>query len=200
MTGAAVVFMAIVLATGLMFARLAPRPSAASVSSEESGQTFAATAVAQVAPEREGREQPFSKPVATEASSAAGMSQQRCFRFILENGQCRLDAMEEVTGDFRRRRGQQELSAGMIACELLGANGSVLAEELVNAPDRVCAVLDPNLEGGDESVALLTDSGPKVFQVRFPKALSGEKVELFRITQTQPKVERTLLLTLSLPQ
>jgi hypothetical protein len=123
-------------------------------------------------------------------------SQQKVFRLILEDGACRLDAIEDVIGDFRARRGTEELHAGMIVCRLVGANDVVLAEERVHAPDHVCAVLDPNAGPDGPKVALLAGMGPQVFQVRFPSSLAGDRLEVFRVTRTVPEISRTLLLTL----
>jgi len=123
-------------------------------------------------------------------------SQQTVFRLVLEDGKCRLDAVEKVTGDFRPRRGSADVYAGMIACRLVGANDVPLAEEMVHAPDHVCAVLDPNASADGPRVSLLAGIGPQVFQVRFPSSFAGEKLEVYRITQTVPEISRTLLLTL----
>lgn len=99
-------------------------------------------------PGQEAKGEPSSTNAASPTPAESGISRQRVFRLILEDGKCRLDAVEEVSGDFRPPRNRADVHAGMIACLLIGSNGNVLAEELVHAPDHVCAVLDPNVHDG----------------------------------------------------
>ncbi|MFP6875071.1 MAG: hypothetical protein VCA55_16350, partial [Verrucomicrobiales bacterium] len=84
------------------------------------------------------------------------------FRMILNNGKCRLDAVEEVSGDFRPRRNQPELHPGMLLCRLVSGKGTVLAEK----PVHVCRVLDSDSTPDEPKIALFADVGEQMFQVR----------------------------------
>ncbi len=125
----------------------------------------------------------------------AQVSRQRVFRMILEAGECRLEAVDEVAGDFRPRRGTEEAHAGMIACRLVGADGQIVAEHLVHPPDHACVVLDPHLGDDPSTPVMLSGLGPQVFQVRFPAETRGAQLEIYRITRTRPEPAETLLLT-----
>jgi hypothetical protein len=117
------------------------------------------------------------------------------FRLILADVKCELDAVEEVVGDFRARRGAPDVHPGVLACRLIGADGRTLDEQFVHPPDHVCAVLDPNASAGQPQVALLAGLGPQVFQVRFPADLTGNSLEIYRVTRVHPNRSESLLLT-----
>ncbi len=130
------------------------------------------------------------------ALAADALSLQTVFRMVLNNGKCRLDAVEEVSGDFRPRRNQPELHPGMLLCRLVSGKGTVLAEKPVHVPDHVCRVLDSDSTPEEPIISLFSGVGPQVFQVRFPAHLPGKKLEVYRVTRTRPVIGHSLLLTL----
>lgn len=125
---------------------------------------------------------PQDQPAA--GASAAGPRELRAYRMILEGGQVRLEAVEDIQGDFRARRGPPSKLAGMLCCQLMDAAGTVLAEETVAAPDLACVVLDPHLPGSDgrPQAAQFSPAGPRVFQVRLPKTAAAETLRVLRLT------------------
>lgn len=110
----------------------------------------------------------------------------RAYRIVLErSGQSLLEAVEELKGDFRRPRAQKWLP-GMFCCRLLSADGSLLEETTMEAPDQVCVVLDPMVanEVGAPMPSRLTAEGPAVFQVRLPKVDDAAVLEIIRLAGT----------------
>lgn len=134
-------------------------------------------------------------------------AQQRAFRFVLNQGQVALEAVEDVRGDFRRRRDAPVRQAGMFCYRLLDAGQRVLAEEIAPAPDYVCVVLDPNTPDatGRPLPVRLTPPEPIVFQVRMPKVESATQIKIYRLTGSPPAAlpaepPGRLLATIALPQ
>jgi hypothetical protein len=113
---------------------------------------------------------------------------QRAFRFVLHDGRLELEAAEDIHGDFHQRRGPVAWQPGMLCCRLLDAQKRVLAEETVQAPDRVCVVLDPNTKDADGNPlpAVLSPKGSAVFQVRLPKVGAATQMRVYRITGPRP--------------
>jgi hypothetical protein len=134
------------------------------------------------------------------APTPISQSTQIVFRLILEDGTCSLDAVEQVQGQFRSRRAAPEVHAGMIACRLLGPNHQIIAERWLHPPDHVCAVLDTTTAGTATNPRALTLAGigPQVFQVHFPAALRGQRMDVYRIHATHPNLQETLLLSVPL--
>ena len=124
------------------------------------------------------------------------LSFQNIFRMTLDGGECRLNAVEKVSGDFSSRRKEPDLHSGMLLCKLVSKNGALLAEKAVHVPDHFCRVVDPRSTRDEPEVVLFSGLGPQVFQVRFPAHLSGRKLDVYRVTKTRPTAELALLLTI----
>lgn len=125
-------------------------------------------------------------PSAVTAQSPPG--EQRAFRFVLNGDKIELEAVEDMRGDFHRRRGPMAWQPGMFYCRLLDAAQRVLAEDTLAAPDRTCVVLDPNTPdaNGKPRPVVLTATGPAVFQVRLPKIDSATQMKIYRLAGTRP--------------
>lgn len=132
--------------------------------------------------------------------AAVELSRQTVFRLILDDGRCRLETIEKVNGDFRKRRVRRQLHPGMLSCRLISTNGAILNEQFIHAPDHVCAVLNTNRIGKEPEVLLLAGLGPQLFQVRFPESPSADQLEIHRVTATSPLREQSLLLTVPFTQ
>jgi hypothetical protein len=96
-----------------------------------------------------------------------------------------------VTGDFHPLRGPTlESHPGTVAIRVVGSNGRVLAEDLVDLPDHVC------VHGGlGEEITSEPFDGPHFFDTRFPILAEADRLEIWRIVQAEPELEQTLLLT-----
>lgn len=121
---------------------------------------------------------------------------QRAYRFVLNEGQIALEAAEELRGDFHPRRGEMAWQPGMFYFRLLDGASNVLAEQTMPAPDQQCVVLDPNTPDakGVPQPAVLTASGPVVFQVRMPKVEGATQMRVYRLggAHRAPKTEEPL--------
>ena len=117
-------------------------------------------------------------------------AEQRAFRFLLTGDHLELTAVTETRGDFHRRRGPLSWQPGMLYGRLLDAGQQVLAEDTLAAPDAPCFVLDPHTRGadGEPKPALLTATGPVVFQLRMPRLDSATHLEIYRLSGSQPTV------------
>jgi hypothetical protein len=103
-------------------------------------------------------------------------------------------SIEKVSGAFRKRRGQPSLHPGTIVCRLVDSNGENIAEERVHVPDHLCKLSGPVLGKDTNRVKLLDQDGPIVFQVRLP-ALGGERLNVYRVTETVPVTVEVLMLS-----
>ena len=121
-------------------------------------------------------------------------SQRNAFRFVLEGKDCRLLSIEKVSGAFRKRRGQLSLHPGTIVCRLVDSNGENIEEERVHVQDHLCKLSGPVLGKNTNRVKLLDQDGPIVFQVRLP-ALGGERLNVYRVTETVPVTVEVLMLS-----
>ena len=123
---------------------------------------------------------------AVKAAVPEAVVRQYVFRLQLDQSRCTLETMEEVSGAFGRERIQQ-WQPGMLCCRLVAADGHVVSERTMPAPDYVCVVLDPNNGGNDPVASRLTANGPAVFQVRFPQIDDAARLEVHRIaTDARP--------------
>jgi hypothetical protein len=200
------VLLLVVLILGVFFSRtdLSPHDSKSiDIDSTEAG-SKAAVVVPATTPDAISAAEIDVNPVHPAATrsvltSVARPSRQLVLRLVLDGKTCSLEAVEEVTGDFRSRRDTPEAHAGMIVSRLVSAAGNILAEEFTHPPDHVCTVLDPNPDGILRPVTL-AGVGPQVFQVRFPVELRTEQLEVHRITQTEPELLTQLLLSTAIKQ
>lgn len=118
-------------------------------------------------------------------------STQHVFRLMLDGNRCALEAIEEVRGNFGRRR-LLAWHPGMLCCRLIDAEGRLIGEQTVEAPDEVCVVLDPEVVGGPPGPVHFTREGTTIFQVGFPEIAKAVKLNIFRITEaTRPNEPST---------
>lgn len=104
----------------------------------------------------------------------------RAYLLSLDAGKLSLQNEQDIEGDFAQRRGRQEEWSGMLRCRLLDAEGKMLAEELVPAPDHLCTVLDAR--DGQAKPVSYTVAGPVMFQLRMPRLNKAARLEVTRIT------------------
>jgi hypothetical protein len=135
---------------------------------------------------------PDASPVVSTAPSAQAAAApparvQQAYRFVLSDGRIELEAAEELRGDFHTRRGGMEWRPGMYYFRLLDGASNVLAEQTLPAPDQQCVVLDPNTPDakGAPRPAVLTATGPVVFQVRMPKVEGATQMRVYRLGSTR---------------
>jgi hypothetical protein len=123
-----------------------------------------------------------------------GLRLKRAYKLSLDQGKLTFLEAEDIEGDFAKPRRKPEEWSGMLRCRLVDESKAVLAEELLPAPDHLCAVLDPN-SGSDKPVPY-TVAGPVVFQVRLPRVKGAVRLDISRIIQpadsTQPGLEGQL--------
>jgi len=134
-------------------------------------------------------------------------AEQVAYRFAMNKGELALEAVEEIRGDFRRRRGEPVWQAGMLCYRLLDAAQRVLAEEIAPAPDYVCIVLDPNTPDADgqPQAVQLTPPEPIVFQARMPKVEAATHMKIYRLSGARAATAGAeppgrLLATITLPK
>ena len=176
--------LAILVCTWLGLGRLTHREHR---ESPTAGTQIEKTATAPIAAERTIQQPvvalPATAPVLTHSQS---IMRQHVFRLKLDRGNCTLENVEEVTGDFGRERFQR-WQPGMFCCRLIAKDGRIVGERTMPAPDQICVVLDPNETSGTPIAARLTSDGPAVFQVRFPDISGAVRLEVHRISsETRP--------------
>ncbi len=128
----------------------------------------------------------------------AGVSRQRAYRLMFEDGKYSLVAVEFISGRFAQRRGPQGCP-GMLSIRLVAGDNRVLAEEVIHAPDHICMVLDPGATGGQPAPARLTTTGSSVFQVRFPVDLVGTRLDLLRVGNLPLTAQDKPLASIAIP-
>lgn len=121
---------------------------------------------------------------ATAVSGADPAKFRRAYLLALDGGQLKLENTQDIEGDFasRRRARKEEEWAGMLRCRLVSAEGKVLAEEVIPAPDQLCTVLDASA-GVPKPVSYVVP-GPVVFQLRLPRVPDAARLEVARITDS----------------
>lgn len=120
-----------------------------------------------------------AKPISTGPDPDPGRYR-RAYLLSLDGGKLSLQNEQDIEGDFAQRRGRQEEWSGMLRCRLLDAEGKVLAEELLPAPDHLCTVLDAR--DGTAKPVSYTVAGPVMFQLRMPRLNKAARLEVTRIT------------------
>jgi hypothetical protein len=113
--------------------------------------------------------------------SKSGPRFKRAYMLSLDQGRLTLVDQQDIEGDFAPKRRKPEEWSGMLRCRLMSADNQILAEELLPAPDHLCAVLDPQT-GGSKPVNY-TVAGPVVFQVRMPRVKGAVRLDISRIIQ-----------------
>ncbi len=122
----------------------------------------------------------------------------RAYMLSLDKGALSFVEQQDIEGDFAPKRRKPEEWSGMLRCRLMSENNAVLAEELLPAPDYVCAVLDPN--SGNSKPVKFTGEGPVVFQVRLPRVKGAIRLDIYRIIQPGEPALEGLLGSIPLPR
>lgn len=104
----------------------------------------------------------------------------RAYLISLDGGKLGLENAEDIEGDFASPRRRQEEWTGMLRCRLISAEGKVLAEELLPAPDHLCTVLDAR--DSEPKPVTYTPPGPVLFQLRLPRRADATRLDIARIT------------------
>ncbi|MBB5036225.1 hypothetical protein [Prosthecobacter dejongeii] len=104
----------------------------------------------------------------------------RAYLISLDGAKLGLENAEDIEGDFASPRRRQEEWTGMLRCRLISADGKVLAEELLPAPDHLCTVLDAR--DGTPKPVTYTPPGPVLFQLRLPRRADATRLDIARIT------------------
>lgn len=115
----------------------------------------------------------------------------RAYMLNLDAGKISLVDSEDVEGDFAPDRRPPEAWSGMLRCRLLSESNAVLAEELLPAPDHLCAVLDP--KSGSAEPVKFTVPQPVLFQLRLPRIKQAVRLDIYRIIQPSEPVLEGLL-------
>jgi hypothetical protein len=136
-------------------------------------------------------EPPSNQPL---EDKSADPSLKRAYMLSLDQGKLAFLEAQDIEGDFAKQRRKPEEWSGMLRCRLISEKNVVLAEELLPAPDHLCAVIDPK-SGSDKPVPF-TVAGPVTFQVRLPRVAGAVRLDISRIIQpadtTQPGLEGQL--------
>ncbi len=113
--------------------------------------------------------------VPVQPDAAGGETLRTAYRVVIDGERATLAGVAELRGRFKARRVAREAYPGMIRCVLVDAGGTVLAEELLVQPDRLCGVL-----AGEGAADFRR--GPVMCQARLPKAVGAVALEVRRIT------------------
>ncbi len=126
--------------------------------------------------------------------SQTGPRFKRAYMLSLDQGKLAFLEAQDIEGDFAKPRRKPEEWSGMLRCRLMSESNAVLAEELLPAPDHLCAVIDP--KSGYDKPVQYTVAGPVTFQVRLPRVKGAVRLDISRIIQpadsTQPGLEGQL--------
>ena len=140
---------------------------------------------------------PPSAPRPRLDDSKSGPRFKRAYLLSLDQGRLTLVDQQDIEGDFAPKRRKPEEWSGMLRCRLMSADNQILAEELLPAPDHLCAVLDP--QTGASKPVNYTVAGPVVFQVRMPRAKGAVRLDISRIIQPGEKPLEGSLGSIPLP-
>jgi hypothetical protein len=140
----------------------------------------------------------ISAQLTVPADDKTGPRYKRAYMLSLDKGALTFLQAQDIEGDFAPKRRQPEEWSGMLRCRLLSDTREILAEELLPAPDHLCAVLDPK-SGSDKPVPY-TAAGPVVFQVRLPRVKGAARLDIIRIIQPGEPPLEGLLGSIPLPR
>jgi hypothetical protein len=138
-------------------------------------------------------------PPAAAGEDKTGPRFKRAYMLSLDKGALTFLEQQDIEGDFAPKRRKPEEWSGMLRCRLLSDTNAVLAEELLPAPDHLCAVLDPK-SGSTTKPVQYTPSGPVVFQVRLPRVKGATRLDIIRIIQPGEPPLEGLLGSIPLPK
>ncbi len=122
----------------------------------------------------------------------------RAYMLSLDKGALTFVEQQDIEGDFAPKRRKPEEWSGMLRCRLLSETNVVLAEELLPAPDYLCAVIDP--KSGSAKPVNYTVAGPVTFQVRLPRMKGATRLDIYRIIQPGEPALEGLLGSIPLPK
>lgn len=137
-------------------------------------------------------------PPAAAGDDKTGPRFKRAYMLSLDKGALTFLEQQDIEGDFAPKRRKPEEWSGMLRCRLLSESNAVLAEELLPAPDHLCAVLDP--KSGSDKPVQYTVPGPVVFQVRLPRVKGATRLDIIRIIQPGEPPLEGLLGSIPLPK
>lgn len=137
-------------------------------------------------------------PTLAAGDDKTGPRFKRAYMLSLDKGALTFLEQQDIEGDFAPRRRKPEEWSGMLRCRLLSESNAVLAEELLPAPDHLCAVLDP--KSGSDKPVQYTAPGPVVFQVRLPRVKGATRLDIIRIIQPGEPPLEGLLGSIPLPK
>lgn len=142
------------------------------------------------------------KPAAAKSPSGdddpTGNHRRRAYMLSLDKGALTFVEQQDIEGDFAPKRRKPEEWSGMLRCRLLSETNAVLAEELLPAPDYLCAVIDP--KSGSAKPVNYTVAGPVTFQVRLPRLRNAARLDIYRIVQPGEAALEGLLGSIPLPK
>jgi|JI6StandDraft_1071083.scaffolds.fasta_scaffold00413_15 hypothetical protein len=141
---------------------------------------------------------PATPPTAEAGDDKTGPRFKRAYMLSLDKGALTFLEQQDIEGDFAPKRRKPEEWSGMLRCRLLSETNAVLAEELLPAPDHLCAVLDP--KSGSDKTVQYTVPGPVVFQVRLPRVKGATRLDIIRIIQPGEPPLEGLLGSIPLPK
>lgn len=147
-------------------------------------------------------------PATPPTLSGQGKREMQAYRLAVRAGIVSLDAVENIVGDFRQRRGPVSWMPGMWCVRLLDADMRVLAEEIAAAPDERCVVLDPNNKdaiGAPQATQFAGAGEEAMLQVRLPPQPRAKWLKVYRLGGLQRVDWNTeplgqVLASISLPQ
>ena len=167
------------------------KPTAENASAAEQAPTIPSTPKLEPA---EPAPAPDAAVAKTLDDSKTGPRFKRAYMLSLDKGALTFLEAQDIEGDFAKPRRKPEEWSGMLRCRLMSENNAVLAEELLPAPDHLCAVIDP--KSGSDKPVQFTAAGPVIFQVRLPRVKGAVRLDISRIIQpadsTQPGLEGQL--------
>jgi hypothetical protein len=136
----------------------------------------------------------------TPVNDSSGPRFKRAYILQLDQGALTLVEQQNIEGDFAPPRRPPEEWSGMLRLRLLSATNTVLAEEIIPAPDHICTVLDSHDTSGAAAIPVqYTTHGPVVFQARLPRHADATQLAVSRITTPGDPTRDTALGTLALP-
>jgi hypothetical protein len=141
---------------------------------------------------------PAIPPPAAAGDDKTGPRFKRAYMLSLDKGALTFMEAQDIEGDFAPKRRKPEEWSGMLRCRLLSETNAVLAEELLPAPDHLCAVIDP--KSGSDKPVQYTAAGPVVFQVRLPRVKGATRLDIIRIIQPGDPPLEGLLGSIPLPR
>lgn len=117
-------------------------------------------------------------------TDTTGTRYRRAYLLSLDGGALSVVQAQDIEGDFAPSSVGESAESfpGHIRCRLVAADGKVLAEEILPAPDLPCKVVDPRISAEKPLAFTAPASGPVLFQVRMARVPGASRLDIFRIT------------------